>query len=249
MMPGAQAYLVDGSDVGVVICHGFTGTPASMMGLARVCEAQGWTVRLPLLPGHGTHWRDLNKTRWHDWAEEIEAATTQLLAQCRVVVVVGLSMGGTLATLMAERHADVDGLFLINPAFVMKDLRLRALPILHRVLPSIPAISGDIKKPGEIEVAYDRTPLRALHSQTQMWREVTDALPHLRQPAVLCHSPEDHVVPPECSELFLRTAGCVEIKDVVLKNSYHVATQDHDAELIEAELVAFVQRLAGQEVA
>ena len=232
------------SPIGVVLSHGFTGTPDAMRDLAHVCVAQGWNVRLPLLPGHGTTWRDLNRTTWTQWADELEAATTQLLDRCDVVVVAGLSMGGTLATLMAQRHPDVAGLFLINPAYTMPDLRLKVVPLLSRVLPSIPAIAGDIKKPGVREAAYDRTPLRALRSQMTLWQTVTDALPQLRTPTVLVHSRTDHIVPPACSQLLLERIGSPDVREVVLENSYHVATVDHDADLIAEELVRFVRSLS-----
>lgn len=243
IMEGAQPFACDGSRTGVVLSHGFTGTPSSMRPLAQACADAGWTVRLPRLPGHGTRWQDLNRTSWQDWAAELERATLDVLSRCDTVVVVGLSMGGTLATLMAERHPEISGLFLVNPAFTMKDPRLLALPVLHRVLPSVPAIAGDIKKPGVREDAYDRTPLRALYSQTKLWKQVTEDLPTVTMPVTLCHSPEDHVVPPACSDLFLERVGSQDVRDVVLENSYHVATLDHDAELVEQELLGFVRRL------
>lgn len=243
IMEGAEPFSHDGAGTGIVLSHGFTGTPSSMRPLAQVCADQGWTVRLPRLPGHGTRWQDLNRTAWQDWAGALEGAVQDVLARCDTVVVGGLSMGGTLATLMAERHPEIDGLFLINPAFVMTDPRLLALPVLQHVLPSIPAIAGDIKKAGAVEDAYSRTPLRALHSQTKLWKLVTDDLPQVTMPVTLCHSRNDHVVPPACSDLFLDRVGSTDVREVVLENSYHVATLDHDAPLVERELISFVRRL------
>ena len=231
------------SRVGVVLSHGFTGTPDSMRPLAHACRDAGWNVRLPLLPGHGTRWQELNDSDWTQWAGEVDRVTRELLDRCDVVVVAGLSMGGTLATLMAQRHPEVAGLFLINPAFTMSQLKIKAVPFVSRFVPSIPAIAGDIKKQGVREAAYDRTPLRAVRSQMKLWETVTDALPQLRTPTVLAHSREDHVVPPACSELFLRRTGSTWLREVVLENSYHVATHDNDAHILEKELLAFVRSL------
>lgn len=229
------------SDVGVVISHGFTGTPDSMRPLAHACIERGWNVRLPLLPGHGTTWQDLNSTTWQQWADTLDVATQELLDRCSTVVVVGLSMGGTLATLMAQCHPQVAGLFLINPAFTMTDPRLKAVPALSKVVKSIPAIAGDIKKPGAHEIAYQRTPLAALASQRKLWKHVTDNLGQLRTPTVLVHSREDHVVPPACSQLFMQHSASTWLREVVLEDSYHVATLDNDAELVVRELVDFVE--------
>lgn len=246
IMDGAHPFSVDGSRVGVLLSHGFTGTTSSMMPLAHACERAGYTVRVPRLPGHGTTWQELNTTSWQDWSAHVERVAEELLGRCDVVVVVGLSMGGTLATHLAEKYDQIDGLFLINPAFVMKDPRLLALPFIAPFVKSIPAIGGDINVASEPEIAYERTPLKALLSQTKMWKQVTKELPRVTQPVVLCHSPQDHVVPPACSELFLKRVGSLDVRDVVLEQSYHVATLDADAPLIEAELIAFIDRLAHQ---
>ncbi|MBO1755334.1 carboxylesterase [Allobranchiibius sp. CTAmp26] len=244
VIPGAEPFSHDAGAVGVLVCHGFTGTPQSMRPLATRFAAEGFSVRLPRLPGHGTSWQELNKTRWTDWFAEVDAAYAELAAFCDRVFVVGLSMGGTLATLVAETHQnDVAGLVLINPAYVMNNPRLRAVPLLQYVLPSIGAVSGDIKKPGVSEVGYARTPLKALRSQMRMWEQVTRDLPQITQPVILFHSPQDHVVPPACSELFLSRISSENVTDVVLPDSYHVATLDNDAALIEDRAVAFITRV------
>jgi len=64
----------------------------------------GFTVELPLLPGHGTSIEDMVTTRWADWSAAAERAYEELAARCSAVVVAGLSMGGTLTLWLAERH-------------------------------------------------------------------------------------------------------------------------------------------------
>ncbi len=247
LLPGAEPFAHDGSDVGVLVCHGFTGTPQSMLPIARRCADAGYTVRLPRLPGHGTTWKDLNTKRWTDWWSEIDAAYAELQQRCDRIVAVGLSMGGTLATLAAQSHPHgIHGLVLINPAYTMRDLRLKALPALQRLVPSIASIANDIKKPGAREVAYDRTPLRALQSQREMWAQVTRDLPQVTQPVLLLHSPDDHVVPPECSALLLARVSSTDKTEVLLTDSYHVATLDNDAALIEDEIMQFIQRVTSR---
>lgn len=244
VMHGAEPFAHDGSDIGVLVCHGFTGTPQSMLPIARRCADAGYTVRLPRLPGHGTTWRDLNTKRWTDWWSEIDAAYDELRQRCQRIVAVGLSMGGTLATLAAQSHPHgIHGLVLINPAYTMRDIRLKALPAMQHVVPSIAAIAGDIKKPGVHEVAYERTPLRALQSQRQLWVQVTRDLPQVTQPVLLLHSPDDHVVPPECSALLLARVSSADKTEILLTDSYHVATLDNDAALIEDETMQFIQRV------
>jgi carboxylesterase len=246
VMAGAEPLAYDGGEVGVLLCHGFTGTPASMRPWAEHLAADGYTVHAPRLPGHGTQWQDLNRTQWHDWYSTVDRAFRELHEQCRAVVVGGLSMGGALALRLAEEHGSkVAGLMLINPAVRIDDRRLLALPVLRHLVPSLPGIASDIKKPDETELAYDRTPLHALHSMLGMYREVVRDLAEVTSPVLLLRSRTDHVVPASSSALVLSRVSSTDVQEVVLENSYHVATQDHDAPVIFKESSHFVARVAG----
>lgn len=247
IVPGAEPLSHDGSSTGVLVCHGFTGSPASVRGLAERCVAEGWTVRMPLLPGHGTTWQDLNTRTWPEWHAEVGAAFRELKERCEHIVVVGLSLGGSLVTLLAEEQgAAVDGLVLVNPAYRMTDPRLKALPVVKRLTPSLAAIADDIKKPGVTEGAYDRTPLRALHSAVDLWKQVARDLPQVTQPVLLMHSRVDHVVHPSNSALLLSRISSHDVTEIVLEDSFHVATLDHDAERILEEMVGFVRRVSAK---
>src|SRR5437762_8177816 len=98
LMEGAEPFSAVGGPVGVLVCHGFTGNPQSMRGLAEAFAAAGFSVELPLWPGHGTSIDDMLTTGWPDWSAAAEAAYADLASRCGKVVVAGLSMGGTLAT-------------------------------------------------------------------------------------------------------------------------------------------------------
>ncbi len=240
-----RAYAHDGDEVGILLCHGFTGTPQVLRPLAEAFALAGHTVRLPLLPGHGTTWQDCNKTTWRQWYSQVEAAFVELRRRCRIVIVVGLSMGGALATRLAELHSDdIAGLILVNPAFRVDDPRMRALPVLRWVLPSLPGIGNDIKKTGgDPEWCYDRIPLHALHSQAQLWRATVADLGRVRMPVLLAHSTHDHVVPASSWQLFASRVGSADVTELALADSFHVATLDNDAELLESEALAFVRRV------
>ncbi|MBK8448085.1 MAG: alpha/beta fold hydrolase [Micropruina sp.] len=246
ILPGAEPISMDGGEVGVLLCHGYPSTPQSMRGWAEHLAAAGHTVRVPLLPGMGTHWKDLNATEWQDWYGEIERAHTELAARCSTVFAGGLSMGGLLATKLAQEKPDLAGVVLVNPIFAHNSPALRVLPWLRHLVPSLGGIAGDIRKPDVVELAYDCNPLQAMYSQTKLWRIVVEDLPQLRLPVLLLTSVEDHVVPPLSWRTFLNRVGSTDVTHVVLENSYHVATLDNDAELIFDESVAFIRRVTGQ---
>lgn len=248
IMPGAEPFRADGTGLAVLLCHGFTGTPQSLRPLAERLGAVGYTVRLPRLPGHGTSWQELNRTRWPDWYDAVERELVDLHHHGDQVVVGGLSMGGALAARLAQEHGPrVSGLVLINPAFHHDDPRLLLLPVLQHLLPSLPGISNDRRSTaGEPELAYDRLPLRALQSQPGLWRTVVADLARVTQPVLLLRSAVDHVVPASSAELFLSQVGSTDVTDVVLTDSYHVATLDYDAALIEQRVLDFLARIEGR---
>lgn len=244
-VPGTEPYRHDGGATGVLLCHGLTGSPASLRPWATYLAAAGLTVEVPLLPGHGTTWQELNSTRWPDWYAAVERALLGLADQCDQVFVGGLSMGGCLALRLAQVHGEaVSGLVLVNPAIASEDKRLRALPLLHRVVPSLSALSGDIAKPGQDEIAYDRNPLRALHSLTQLWKLVVADLPRVTQPLLIYRSDQDHVVDAKSLALIRAGVSSTDVTVVTIHDSYHVATLDHDAETIFTGSLDLVRRLA-----
>jgi carboxylesterase len=239
------------ANVGVLVCHGFTGSPQSMRPWADALVRAGFRVSLPLLPGHGTHWKDLQRTGWPDWLAALEKSLAELTADCEQVFVMGLSMGGGLALRLAELHGDsIAGLVLVNPSVKRNSAKEAAIPLVSKLTASVPGIASDIKKPGAGEIGYDRVPLKAAKSLAEFWKIVQGDLAKVDQPVLLFRSTEDHVVHSSNSALVLSRISSADSAEVLLPDSYHVATLDHDADRIFEGSVAFVRRLilaTGQE--
>jgi carboxylesterase len=245
--PHAHPYAADGADVGVVLSHGFTGSPASVRPWAEHLAGQGLSVRVPRLPGHGTSWQEMNRTRWPDWYAAVDRSFRELRRHCSRVVVGGLSMGGALALRLAEEHGrDVAGVVLVNPFVQLADKKLRAVPFLHHVVRSTRAIGGDVKKPGVDEHAYARVPMHALDSMLALGRLVKDDLPKVTQPLLMFRSAEDHVIDPLSARLIVQRVSSRDISEHMLDDSYHVATLDNDADTVFAESLKFVHRVAAE---
>ncbi|TGB16309.1 alpha/beta fold hydrolase [Streptomyces sp. MZ04] len=245
VLPGAEPYRHEGGEVGVLLCHGFTGSPQSLRPWAEYLAEQGLTVSLPLLPGHGTRWEDLQMTGWQDWYAEVERELHGLLERCSEVFVFGLSMGGALTLRLAAKHGDaVRGIVLVNPGNKVHGLAARALPVARHLVRTTKGIASDIAKEGSDEVGYDRVPLHAAHSLRQFFARVDGELPQVTQPLLLLHSPQDHVVPPVDSARILSRVSSTDVTEILLEQSYHVATLDHDADRIFDESLAFIGRLA-----
>jgi carboxylesterase len=239
--PGA-----DGLRVGVLLSHGFTGSPASMTPWGRYLADQGFAVAVPRLPGHGTAWQELNRTGWDDWYGELERAFEKLRANVDRVVVGGLSMGGGLALdLAANQGRDVAGVVLVNAAVNTTRKDVLALPLLKHLVGSFPGIANDIKKPGVEEHGYTKTPLKAAHAMMTEWKRLRVDLPKVTQPILLFRSAVDHVVDPSSARIIASQVSSRDITERVLENSYHVATLDNDAPIIFEESAAFIRRVTG----
>jgi carboxylesterase len=240
IIPGAEPYSASGDARGALVLHGFTGNPQSMRGLAVALADAGFTVEMPLLPGHGTDIDDMLPTTWTDWSEAAEATYAGLASRCDSVVVVGLSMGGTLSVWLAERHPEIAALAVVNPLISPPDAD--SVAFLQAMIDNgdevAPGIGSDIAMEGAVESAYPGLPLRAALSLFAAAAEVEASLESVTCPVLVFTSVQDHVVDPASSDaLAARVKGPVE--RVSLERSFHVATLDHDKDEIESRTVAF----------
>lgn len=240
----ARPELTDGRRVGVLVSHGFTGSPASTRPWGEYLGARGYGVQVPRLPGHATTWRELNTTTWDDWYGEVTRAFDQLCLDHDAVVVCGLSMGGTLVLRVAADHPDrVAGVVVVNPVVATQRWDVKLLPVLKHVIPSFPAIGNDIKKPGGEEIAYARTPLKATHSMMRAWPRLIEDLPKVTAPLLYFRAPEDHVVDGASQPIITSRVSSDEVIERSLLDSYHVATLDNDAEQIFEESAEFIAKV------
>ena len=243
LMEDAEPFFSDGGDVGVLVSHGFSGSPRSVKPWGRYLADAGYTVSVPRLPGHGTSWQEMNKTRWQDWYGEIQREYRRLSDKCSTVFVMGLSMGGSLALKLAEDQPDVAGVAIVNPAVHSERPDRFLLPYIRHVVPAFPGITNDINKPGMDEGGYTKLPLQAAYSLTELWADVKGNIAKVNQPLLVMRSTEDHVVEASNSQWILDNVASDDLTFIELRNSFHVATLDYDADVIFSESVAFMERV------
>lgn len=189
----------------------------------------------------------MNLTTWEDWYSEAERNFQLLKESCDTVFVCGLSMGGSLTLRLAEKHGnEIRGIVLVNPAVHSERPDRHLLPVISKILGSFPGISNDIKKPGQDEVAYQRIPLKAAHSLSKFWKIVKSDIANVTQPILLFRSEVDHVVESSNAAWILEHVSSEDKAEVILKDSFHVATLDNDAPLIESMSIDFIRRLSHQ---
>ncbi len=141
IMPGAGGYYFEGSEVGCLLLHGFTGTPQNVRPLADYLQRRGLTVSVPRIAGHGTSIDDLDATGHDDWLATAERALAELRERCTGIVVGGISLGGTYALELARRHRDLLGIVVMAAPIL-------AIPALEQVVREPQPTQGDHRSVG-----------------------------------------------------------------------------------------------------
>ena len=245
VVEGAEPWSAEGGPHGALVVHGFTSNVGPMRGVAEALATVGFAVSAPLLPGHGTKVEDLAECTWDDWYGAALEAYRDLAGEVDRVAVVGLSMGGAIAAVLAADHPEIAGVVCINaPVGPSPEMLEGVLALEAAGEEYLPAIGSDIADPDMVESAYELTPVRAVRSLIESAAGLVDLVTEIRCPVLIMTSAEDHTVPPTDSD---RLADLVSgpVERLSLDRSYHVATMDYDKDLIEAEAVAFARRVTG----
>ncbi|NDA57824.1 MAG: alpha/beta fold hydrolase [Actinobacteria bacterium] len=230
------------SHIGVILVHGFTGSPASMRPFAHFLNEKGYRVTVPLIPGHGSRWQDLNKVHYSSWAAKVEKELIELKRECSKVFMVGLSMGGGNSLYVAADHQDkVDGIILVNPMIHIPGIQIKLISIISRLQKSRASVGDDIKKPGVTEWGYDALPLKGVAQLYKYLKLARKRLPSIKTPVLLFHSADDHVLDVSNTEIILDEIGSSSKQRIELLNSYHVATLDYDADIIFENTRLFIE--------
>jgi carboxylesterase len=244
VMPGAEPWSYEGGPVGVLCLHGFTGNPNSMRGVALAFANAGYSVELPRLPGHGTSIDDMLDTTWHDWSAAAEDALQALMLRCEKVVVIGQSMGASLALWLGTMYSHIQGIVCINPATQAQPDNVLDMVrgMIDEGTTVMAGIGSDIADPDAKETAYDGTPLVPLLTMQEALKDLELRYGQVTCPLLVMTSVNDHVVDPANSDYLAEHAGG-PVERVSLERSFHVATLDYDKELVHERALEFAKKV------
>jgi carboxylesterase len=238
VLPGCEAFAFEGGPVGIVMVHGFTGSPASMRPMGEWFAEQRLSVVGVRLPGHGTTVEDLRERSWTEWVDAAADALAAMRESCRTVVVLGQSMGGALAIhLAATDPGALDGLVLCSP--YVFDVRLMALPVGRLLLKQVKGVGNDIAKPGQDERAYDVLPVEGIVTMFRLLMHARAELPRVRAPALVFEPGKDHTIPRSNPRKVHAALGSARKELIRCPRSFHVITLDHDAEMVRERVRDF----------
>ena len=248
--PGCEPFAAEGSGdngrTGVVLIHGFTGSPDSTVPWARHLNGLGYRVNAIRLPGHGTTWQDANTKSFEDLQRASDDAFAEMREHTDRAFLMAQSFGSTLALrVAADRPDSVAGVVLVNPwvrADGVASWQRHLVPLqkyLAKVVSNVPGVASDIADPAKEELGYEKVPVRLAASLVPGFHALRDRLPQVVAPIQLHLSSVDHVLAPSNAELIRATVRS-PIEEFTLSRSYHVATLDYDAEQIFTRSAQFL---------
>ena len=238
-------YFEKSKDVGVLLIHGFTGSPSEMHPLGEYLAEKGITVKGILLPGHCTSPEDLASKKWQDWVNAVNDGYNSLKDDgIAKIFVCGLSLGGALTLYFGETHKNVSGLIPLSAPVKLTDKRLLLLPLLKIFKKYMPK---DISREEENALyelphfSYDIFPLSALQEVVKLVKIVYKGLNKITAPTLIIQSKVDDVVPAINGKLIYDGIQSEIKKLVMLEKSHHVITLDVEREVVYKEVEQFIR--------
>lgn len=253
IMPGAEPFFYRGSTVGCLCLHGFTASPAEVRWLGQHLAGKGLTVYGARLPGHGTDYHDMARQHWQDWYAAALDAYTLLKAQCEQVVIVGHSMGGMLALLLAA-NVPVDGVVGLAVPIIFRSRLMAQAHWLKFIMPfsdqtdrsPLPGvIREEQERRGEPVVGRVRHNIWSTAAVGELYRlagVVYDHLPQITAPLLLVNSAADKTVSLENRDLIASRVKSTIIECQTLQKSDHILPQDIEREAVFDWVSDFILR-------
>jgi carboxylesterase len=236
-------FLLAGGCVGVLLIHGFTGSPPEMRLIGDYLHQRGCTVAGPLLPGHGTVVDDMHRLRWTDWTSHVDAALVDLRIRCKAVFVGGLSLGSLLALYLAARHSDLAGTVLYSPAVKLRDDWIYMTPVLkHLIRKRRKAGASDLTDPQAQQRlwSYEEHSVAAAREVLSLLLRVRRLLPGVVCPLLVVHSTLDQAIHPASAVYTYERVGSSDKELVTLHNSGHALTVDSEWPYVAEKTYRFI---------
>ena len=238
-----SAFFLAGGPSGVLLIHGYTGSPTEMRWIGDYLHARGLTVSAPLLPGHGTTPEEMNRCRWTDWTAHAEAALADLRARCSLVFVGGLSMGSLLTLYLAAKHADLAGAILYSPAVWTATSLIYFTPLARHFVAFRPKpVDSDLVDPqADRQIwCYDVDPVGAAAELLKLMLTVRRSLSKVVCPVSIIYSTRDAAIHPASAQRTFERLGAQEKQLIALSNSGHCITVDGEWEHVAQSTYDFI---------
>ena len=243
IIKGAEPFFLPGSHKGVLLVHGFTGSPSEMILLGNDLYKRGYTVLGVRLAGHGTSVEEMAKTTWQQWYHSVCDGYHLLRGFCDEISVVGLSMGGLLSIRLGIDFPVKKVVSMSAPVFIANERNLRFLPPLERSAGRyhrknrrhLPELAK------RYNVSYNKIPLVCVHQLMDIIAKTKAILPQLEKPILIVQSENDHTVKAESGQYIFDHVQSKEKKLFKIELSGHLVTLDVEHDKVFKEINDFLK--------
>lgn len=234
---GGAARFYRGNEIACLLTHGFMAYPTEVAWLADYLAAQGYTVYVQRLAGHGVQPEAMRRVRMEDWLAQTEDAYAMLAANYQQVYAIGHSMGGLLSAILAS-HKPLRGLVMVaSPVLLTSPLvpYARLIDVLqpytyHESEPElVNAIESEQKRRGEQVIGrtnYRKWSSRAVYEFYRVMNTALDCLPQINVPLCLINAKQDPTAPPFNADVIAAKVQSKLIKRHLLEEGAHIVLQD-----------------------
>lgn len=247
IMSGAEPFFSPGNRKGVLLVHGFTGTPHEMRLLGDNLAAKGYTVLGIRLTGHGTSMDDLVRCRWHDWLADIESGLALLKESTDEQFVVGFSMGAALSLLAASRY-DFRAVAAVSaPAYHSPAWQIPLIPILGWFVKGIRKGKPDWNDTVQLgkHVSYPLYPVKAVAQYIKVLEQMRAGLSQIKMPVMLVQSSKDRTVPKDSLDVLKQCLTGTNARTYWVHDSNHMVLLEPDREAVFNLISDFLEETNG----
>jgi carboxylesterase len=249
-IPTAEPFFFPGGPTGVLLVHGFTGSPFEMRNPGEYLASQGHTVLAVRLAGHATQAGDMAHVRWREWLASVEDGLNLLKGSVKRTFIMGLSLGGALA-LVAASYIPVAGVITMStPIALPDDPRLRYIRIISKFMPRLPKGAPDWHNPqaAQDHIEYPYTPTIAIAELDDLLKVMRASLPAVKAPVLSVQSHADHSIPPDSMPRIHAALGSQEKQTLWVENSGHNIPREPDRQIVFEAAGQFIKLFSGQDI-
>ena len=229
---------------GILLIHGFATSPMIFREYAKLFLGEGYIAYGVRIAGHGTSEADLASTTSVDWYLSIREKYIELSKQVDEVIILGHSLGGLIALILASLYP-VSSMILLSVPIIIKPTPLyRANFILRPLSNFIKYWPNPKKKLRELEAlgfkAYTKFPLRAVAGLFEMAEMARERLKYVKNPVLAMIGDHDEHVEPSTIYYLEEHLGSEIYLKWIAPEAGHTLIETPEAELLKQKIRDFV---------
>jgi carboxylesterase len=243
----------------VLMLHGLGASPLELARLAQEAREEGLSVYAPLIQGYG--YGSCPQT-WGHWRDQVLRHFRDCQARYETVSVLGVSMGATLALMLAEFESPTS-VVALAPALAYDGW---AIPWVHSLVGLarwIPfsgryqyverepyglkntetraMIKRLLKSQHVSEVGSETLALELILQGRQLIAQVMSEPERIHSPILFMHAVDDESVHVRNPERIYGQVSSKEKEFIYLGDSYHMITIDNERDLVRKESLRFIK--------